>query len=502
MRASLREVLMAKLITPRAEDYSRWYTDLVQQGRLADYSPVKGCMVIRPHGYALWENMQARLDRMFKDTGHRNAYFPLFIPKSFLAREAEHVQGFAKECAIVTHSRLKMADVDGKPTLVPDPESRLEEELIIRPTSETIIYSMFAKWVQSYRDLPLLINQWANVVRWEMRTRLFLRTTEFLWQEGHTAHATRAEAEEETRRMLGVYATFAEEYMAVPVVQGVKTEREKFAGAEHTYCIEALMQDNRALQAGTSHNLGQNFARVFDLKYQTEEGEDAYAWNTSWGVSTRLVGAMVMAHGDDNGLVLPPRLAPIQVVVVPIWRGADPKDEILRAASGVRDTLVKAGLSVELDDRDNLNPGFKFHEWEMLGVPLRVELGPKDLAQGSVVCVRRMSREKAFVGVGDLAARVPQLLEEEQRAMFEAARRRRDVATNEVDDYDDFRARVEDPGGFLLAHWCGDAACEVKVQEETKATIRCLAFDQPEEPGKCIVCGGASPKRAHFAKAY
>jgi prolyl-tRNA synthetase len=493
---------MAKMITPRAEDYSRWYTDLVTQGKLADYSPVKGCMVIRPHGYALWENMQRELDRMFKETGHHNAYFPLFIPKSFLAKEAEHVEGFAKECAIVTHSRLKVTEIDGKETVVPDPASALEEELIIRPTSETIIYAMYAKWVQSYRDLPLLINQWANIVRWEMRTRLFLRTTEFLWQEGHTAHADYEEAEEETRKMLQVYATFAEDYMAIPVIKGIKTEREKFAGAKHTYCIEALMQDNKALQSGTSHNLGQNFAKAFDLKYQTEEGDWVHAWNTSWGVSTRLVGAIIMSHGDDNGLVLPPRLAPVQVVVVPIWKGDDPKENILEAASAVAGRLRDRGLSVELDDRDNLNPGFKYHEWELAGVPLRIEIGPKDIEKDSVVCVKRIERKKHFIPMTEVEDRVERLLEEMQGEMLQAARERRDAATFNVDGYDEFKAKIEDPGGFLLAHWCGSGDCEEKVQEETKATIRCLAFDQPDEGGSCIVCGGKSSKRAHFAKAY
>ena len=493
---------MAKLITPRATDYSRWYTDLVTHGRLAEHSPVKGCMVIRPHGYALWEKMQAGLDRMFKETGHENAYFPLFIPKSFLAREAEHVEGFAKECAIVTHYRLKAEEIDGKRTLVPDPESKLEEELVIRPTSETIIYSMFAKWVQSWRDLPLLINQWANVVRWEMRTRLFLRTTEFLWQEGHTAHATHAEAEEEARRMLDVYATFAEEQMAVPVVRGIKSEREKFPGALRTYCIEALMQDNRALQAGTSHDLGQNFARAFDLRYQTESGEWEHAWNTSWGVSTRLVGAVVMAHGDDDGLVLPPRLAPVQVVVVPIWKGTDPQERIREAAEAVRLELAAAGLAVRLDDRDNLSPGFKFHEWELLGVPLRIELGPKDLEKNSVMCVTRVGRKKTPVPRQELAARVPELLDGLQRELFEAARRRRDEATRPVDDYETFKREVDERGGFLLAHWCGDPACEERVKDETQATIRCLALDQPDERGRCIVCGEESRQRAHFARAY
>jgi len=493
---------MSKLITPRAKDYSRWYTDVVSHGKLADYSPVKGCMVIRPHGYALWENMQRVLDGMFKDTGHENAYFPLFIPKSFLAREAEHVEGFAKECAIVTHSRLKVETVDGKQVVIPDPDSALEEELIIRPTSETIVYSMYAKWVQSYRDLPLLINQWCNIVRWEMRTRLFLRTTEFLWQEGHTAHATAEEAETETRQMLDIYARFVEEYLAIPVLRGRKTEREKFAGALHTYCIEGLMQDNRALQSGTSHNLGQNFAKVFDLKFQNEAGVWEHAWNTSWGVSTRLVGALIMAHGDDNGVVMPPRVAPIQVAVVPIWKGDDPKSEILAASAAVRDRLKSAGLSVKLDERDNMSPGAKFHDWELLGVPLRIELGPKDLQKGSVVCVKRHNRAKAFVGMDQLEARVQELLDEVQRELFEAALERREKHTFSVDSYDEFKAKLEDPGGFLLAHWCGSGECEELVQTETKATIRVLTFDQPAEAGKCIRCGKDSERRVHFAKAY
>jgi len=493
---------MGKLITPRGEDYSRWYTDVCTQARLADYSPVKGCMVIRPHGYGLWENMQATLDGMFKATGHENAYFPLFIPKSFLAKEAEHVEGFAKECAIVTHSRLKSVVVDGKSTLIPDPDSKLEEELIVRPTSETIIYSMFAKWIQSYRDLPLLLNQWCNVVRWEMRTRLFLRTTEFLWQEGHTAHASEAEAEEEARKMLGVYATFAEEHLAIPVLRGVKTEREKFAGALRTYCIEALMQDNKGLQAGTSHHLGQNFSTAFGVKYQDEEGKWEHCWNTSWGMTTRMIGAVIMVHGDDNGLVLPPRVAPVQCVIIPIWRGKDPHDDIIAAAHQLRDRLVKVGLRVKVDDRDNVNPGFKYNEWEMLGVPLRLELGPRDLEKNSVMTVKRIGRVKSLVPMDDVETRIPALLDELQREMFDAALKRREDATHTVDDYDEFKRVLEDPGGFLLAHWCGNDACEAKVQEETKATVRCIAFDAPEEPGKCLVCGGESNRRVHFAKAY
>jgi prolyl-tRNA synthetase len=494
---------MAKLITPRAEDYSRWYTDVVTQSRMADYSPVKGCMVIRPHGYALWENMQRVLDGMFKATGHQNAYFPLFIPKSFLAKEAEHVEGFAKECAIVTHTRLKSVVVDGKTEIVPDPESKLEEELIIRPTSETIIYSMFAKWVQSYRDLPILINQWANVVRWEMRTRLFLRTTEFLWQEGHTAHATSDEAEEEARRMLDVYATFAEDYMAVPVLKGRKTEKEKFAGADHTYCIEALMQDGRALQAGTSHHLAQNFAKAFDLKFQDESGNWQHAFNTSWGVSTRLVGAIVMAHGDDNGLVLPPRLAPIQVVIVPIFKSGDPVEKILAAAREVEGTLKKAGVAVKLDARDNLSPGFKFNEWELAGVPLRIELGPKDLEKGSVCCVKRLGRAKSFVPASEVGSTVPKLLDDIQAELLASARARRDASTYAVDTYDVFKEKLEAPGGgFMLAHWCGDGACETAIHEDTKATVRVITFDQPAEKGKCVRCDNPSERRVHFAKAY
>jgi prolyl-tRNA synthetase len=492
----------ARQITTRKEDYTRWYTDVVTRGRLADYSPVKGCMVIRPHGYALWENMQRVLDGMFKETGHENAYFPLFIPKSFLAKEAEHVEGFAKECAIVTHSRLKSVEKDGVRTLIPDPDSALEEELIVRPTSETIIYSMFAKWVQSYRDLPLLINQWANVVRWEMRTRLFLRTTEFLWQEGHTAHATEDEAVEETLRMLDVYATFAEDYLAVPVVKGVKSEREKFAGAVRTYAIEALMQDNKALQAATSHFLGQNFSRAFEFRFQDEAGAWEHAWSTSWGLSTRTVGAVVMTHGDDNGLVLPPRVAPIQAVVVPIWKGDDPKERILTTATGIADDLKSVGVAVKVDDRDNLSPGFKFHEWELLGVPLRIELGPKDLEKGSAMVVTRTRREKSAIPHGELAARVPVMLEELQAEMLATARERRDAATFPVDDYDDFKSKLDDPGGFLLAHWCGDDSCEETIKDETKATIRVLALDQVPEKGRCVRCDGASDRRAYFARAY
>jgi prolyl-tRNA synthetase len=478
---------MAKLITPRSEDYSRWYTDVVLQAGLADYSPVRGCMVIRPLGMALWENMQKGLDRMFKDTGHENAYFPLFIPESFLRKEAKHVEGFAPECAVVTHGGGQ----------------KLEEPLVVRPTSETIIYSMYAKWIQSYRDLPVLINQWANVVRWEMRTRLFLRTMEFLWQEGHTAHATEAEAEAETLQMMNVYHTFAAEQMALPCLKGLKSEAEKFAGALRTYCIEALMQDNKALQAGTSHNLGQNFAKAFEVQYQTESGDLAHVWNTSWGVSTRLIGALVMAHSDDQGLVLPPRLAPTQVVVVPIYKEAEraavvgAMEEIVRTLSSV--------ARVKGDARDGLRPGFKFNEWEMKGVPLRLEVGPRDLAAGQVVAARRVAADgqpKRTLALAGLRESVPALLEEIQRDLYDQADRRLRENIRPVDGYEDFQSILEARGGFLQAHWCGNAACEARVKEETKATIRCIPLEEPREEGSCLICGGASPRRVYFARAY
>lgn len=492
---------MAKDITPRATDYTRWYTDVVLRSELADYSPVKGCMVIRPLGCALWDNMRGILDRMFKETGHVNAYFPLFIPKSFLAREAEHVEGFAKECAIVTHTRLKASGEGGRGGLIPDPESKLEEELIIRPTSETIIYSMFAKWVQSWRDLPLLMNQWANIVRWEMRTRLFLRTTEFLWQEGHTAHATHQEAEEEAFRMLEVYRTFAEDYLAIPVLTGRKTERERFAGALATYCIEALMQDGKALQAGTSHDLGQNFSRPFDVKYQTAAGDWEHVWSTSWGVSTRLVGALVMTHGDDDGLVLPPRVAPLQVALVPIWRNAEQQTRTCSAARELAATLRAAGVSVVVDDRDNVNPGFKFAEWELKGVPVRLELGPRDLDSRQAIAVSRLDRSKAALGWDDLAAKTLELLGRIQGELLAAARVRRDAATVAVDAWPDFLTRIE-VGGFLQARHCGVPSCEDTIQEETKATIRLLPAGEPEDPGPCVRCGEPSPRRVVFARAY
>jgi len=481
---------MAKLITPRAEDYSRWYTDIVLQAGLADYSPVRGCMVIRPLGMALWENMQKSLDRMFKETGHENAYFPLLIPESFLHKEKEHVEGFAPECAVVTHGGGQ----------------KLEEPLVVRPTSETIIYSMYAKWIQSYRDLPILINQWANVVRWEMRTRLFLRTMEFLWQEGHTAHATDAEAEEETLRILDIYHAFARDDMALPCLKGVKSDAERFAGAVRTYCIEALMQDNKALQAGTSHNLGQNFARAFEVKYQTEAGGLEHVWNTSWGVSTRLIGALVMAHSDDQGLVLPPRLAPTQVVIVPIFKESE-REAVLAAA---RDLAAALGpvARVKVDARDGIRPGFKFNEWEMKGVPLRIELGPRDLAAGQAVAAPRIplsddqASAKRTLPLASLPGAVPGLLDEIQKRLYAVAQERLERNTRPVESYEEFRTTIESKGGFLMAHWCGGAACEAQIKEETKATIRCIPMDEEVAAGSCLICGGASDRRVAFARAY
>ena len=476
---------MAEGITKRSEDYSRWYTDLVQRAELADYAPVKGCMVIRPHGYAIWERMQATLDSMFKATGHVNAYFPLFIPESFMKREAEHVEGFAPQCAVVTHGGGE----------------RLEEPLYIRPTSETIIWSMYKRWIQSWRDLPILINQWANIVRWEMRTRLFLRTTEFLWQEGHTAHATEQEAREEALHMLEVYRRFAEEYMALPVIKGEKTPGEKFAGAVNTYCIEAMMQDGKALQAGTSHYLGQNFARAFDVQFQNERGERQYVYATSWGVSTRLIGALVMAHSDDDGLVLPPRLAPIHVVVVPIWKSDEEKRSV-REAIGRITAALHANLTVKVDDRDNLTPGWKFNEWELKGVPLRIEIGPRDVAKDQVVLARRDTRTKTPCPVATLGATVARLLEEIQANLFQRAQQFRDEHTYTVNTAEEFRTTLADREGFVRAHWCGSSECERRIQEETKATIRCLPLDAEPEAGKCVLCGKPSPQRVVMAKAY
>jgi len=475
---------VAKL-TKRQSDYSKWYNELVQRAELADYAPVKGCMVIRPHGYAIWEKMQAALDGMFKATGHRNAYFPLFIPESFMRKEAEHVEGFAPHCAVVTHGGGK----------------KLDEPLYIRPTSETVIWAMYAKWIQSYRDLPLLINQWANVVRWELRPRLFLRTNEFLWQEGHTAHATDAEAEEEALKILGIYRRFAEEWMAVPVVAGLKTEAEKFAGAVRTYCIEAMTQDRRAIQAGTSHNLGQNFAKAFDVKYQSEAGELEYVWATSWGVSTRLVGALVMAHSDDQGLVLPPRLAPIHVAIVPIYKSDGERTAVLELATKIRDGL-SADLAVELDDREQYSPGWKFNEWELKGVPLRIEIGPRDVASGQVVFVRRDTGEKSFVPVDQVTAAVPEALDAIQQGLFDKALAFREANTHDVEAYDEFRERLEAEGGFYRANWCGSTEEELRVQEETKATIRCIPLDGSEPTGPCFLTGQEAAARVIFAKAY
>jgi prolyl-tRNA synthetase len=506
---------MAEKITKRADDYAVWYLDVVKNAGLAENSDVRGCMVIKPHGYAIWEKMQRALDRMFKDTGHVNAYFPLFIPKRYLEKEAEHVEGFAKECAVVTHHRL-VPKRDGK-GLMPDPAAALsdEEQLVIRPTSETIIWSTYRNWIQSYRDLPLLINQWANVVRWEMRTRLFLRTAEFLWQEGHTAHATQTEAEEEARRILEVYRSFAEDWMAMPVLTGPKSEGQKFPGAVYTLCIEALMQDRRALQAGTSHFLGQNFARAFDVKFQNPEGKLEMAWATSWGVSTRLVGGLVMTHSDDQGLVAPPRLAPIHVVIVPIFKKPDEKQATTAAAQQLAEALRRLPadpwygyepLTVKVDDRDQFQPGFKFNEWETRGVPVRVELGPKDLAQNACVLARRdvPGKDGKQMGVPLAAApeRIGTLLREIQANLLARARKYRDEATCEVNTYDEFKRKIEEPGGFLLAHWDGTRETEDRIAAETKATIRCIPQDRKKEEGKCILTGKPSAGRVVFAKAY
>lgn len=488
---------MAKHITNRADDYSQWYLDIVKEAKLADHSPVRGCMVIRPNGFAIWENMKSALDAMFKETGHENAYFPLFIPKSFLSKEAQHVEGFAKECAVVTHSRLK--SVNGGVEV--DPESRLDEELIVRPTSETIIWDAYRNWIQSYRDLPILINQWANVVRWEMRTRLFLRTMEFLWQEGHTAHATKEEAVEETLQMLEVYQTFAEEYMAMPVVTGVKTASERFAGAVDTYCIESLMQDGKALQAGTSHFLGQNFAKAFDVKFQDADGEHKYVWATSWGVSTRLIGGLIMTHSDDHGLVLPPKLAPTQVVVVPIYRSDEERTDVKQYVAPLIAELKQKGVSVKLDDRDNFKPGWKFAEHEAQGVPIRIAVGPRDIQNGNLELARRDTLEKNILPIEGAAEYVEQLLVTIQEDLFTAAKERREKQTRQVDSYDEFKKVIEE-GGFIYAHWDGTDETEAKVKEETKATIRCIPLQGDKTPGKCMVTGKESVQRVLFARAY
>ncbi|MDJ1501046.1 proline--tRNA ligase [Xanthocytophaga agilis] len=491
---------MSKGLPKRSEDYSAWYNELVQKADLAENSPVRGCMVIKPYGYTIWEKMQRALDDMFKETGHTNAYFPLFIPKSFLSKEASHVEGFAKECAVVTHYRLKNAP-DGSGVIV-DPEAKLTEELIVRPTSETVIWSTYKNWIQSYRDLPVLVNQWANVVRWEMRTRLFLRTTEFLWQEGHTAHATADEAVAETKQMLEVYATFAEEWMALPVVRGVKTANERFAGAEDTYCIEALMQDGKALQAGTSHFLGQNFAKAFDVQYTSKEGKLDYVWGTSWGVSTRLMGALIMAHSDDEGLVLPPKLAPIQVVIVPIFKGAEQLATITEKIQPLLKELKSKGISVKFDNRDGNSPGWKFAEYELKGVPVRVAIGPRDLENGTAEVARRDTKEKKVYSMENLASQIEGLLTDIQQNIYQKAQSFRTANTTKVETYEEFKQILDEKPGFVLAHWDGTSETEERIKEETKATIRCIPLDSPAEEGKCIVTGKPSSRRVLFARAY
>lgn len=491
---------MSKEITARSEDYSKWYNDLVLKGGLADYSAVKGCMVIKPYGFALWEAMRDILDRKFKETGHQNAYFPLFIPKSFLSKEAAHIEGFAKECAVVTHYRLKN-DPDGGGVIV-DPEAKLTEELIVRPTSETIIWNTYKDWIQSYRDLPLLINQWANVVRWEMRTRLFLRTTEFLWQEGHTAHATAQEAIAETEQMLNIYADFAENYMAVPVVRGLKSASERFAGAVETYCVEAMMQDGKALQAGTSHFLGQNFAKAFEVQFSNKENKLDYVWATSWGVSTRLIGALIMVHSDDQGLVLPPRIAPTQVVIVPIYKGPDQKAGLDEKVNVIVQELRKAGISVKYDDSDNNRPGWKFAEYEMKGVPVRIAIGARDLENNVAEVTRRDTKEKMSLSLDGLPARIQELLEEIQLNLFNKAKAYRDSHITRVDTFEEFEKVLDEKGGFISAHWDGTAETEEQIKERTKATIRCIPLDNPQEAGTCILTGKPSKERVLFARAY
>lgn len=492
---------MSKEITSRQQDYSQWYNDLVIKGGLADYSAVRGCMVIKPYGFTLWENMRDQLDRMFKDTGHVNAYFPLFVPKSLFEAEEKNAEGFAKECAIVTHYRLK-GDPDRKGKLIVDPEARLEEELVVRPTSEAIIWNTYKTWIQSYRDLPILVNQWANVVRWEMRTRLFLRTAEFLWQEGHTAHATAQEAIEEAEKMLNVYAEFVENWMALPVVKGVKTPNERFAGALDTYCIEALMQDGKALQAGTSHFLGQNFAKAFDVQFLTKENKQEYVWATSWGVSTRLIGALVMAHSDDEGLVLPPRIAPLQVVVVPIYKGDEQKALIDEKVKDLFHELKLSGIRVKYDDNDNARPGWKFAEYEKKGVPVRIAIGARDIENNTVEIARRDTREKMSVSMDGLPVRIVNLLEEIQQDMFNRAKQYRDEHITPANSWDEFVELLDKKGGFIAAHWDGTGETEEKIKELTKATIRCIPLDSKEEAGKCILTGNPSRQRVLFAQAY
>ena len=492
---------MSKELTSRAKDYSKWYNDIVVKADLADHSSVRGCMVIKPYGYGLWENMQKTLDKMFKDTGHQNAYFPLFIPKSLFEAEEKNAEGFAKECAVVTHYRLKTNPQD-KGKLMVDPDAKLEEELIVRPTSEAIIWNTYKGWIQSYRDLPILVNQWANVVRWEMRTRLFLRTAEFLWQEGHTAHATKEEAISETKQMLEVYADFVENWMAVPVVKGVKTANERFAGADDTYCIEALMQDGKALQAGTSHFLGQNFAKAFDVKYVTKDNKQEFVWATSWGVSTRLIGALIMSHSDDNGLVLPPKIAPIQVVIVPIYKGDEGLAKVSETANAIKQKLQSKGISVKYDDRDSQRPGWKFAEYELKGVPVRIAIGERDLANGTLEIARRDNLTKETVNVEGIDTFVENLLSEIQSNLFERALTRNKELTTTVDTYEEFKKVLDEKTGFVYAHWDGTSETEEKIKEETKATIRCIPLNNVQESGVCIYSGKPSTQRVLFARAY
>ena len=492
---------MGKEITSRSEDYSQWYNDLVIKGNLADYSAVRGCMVIKPYGFALWENMRDVLDKKFKDTGHQNAYFPLFVPKSLFEAEEKNAEGFAKECAVVTHYRLK-SDPNNKGKLMVDPEAKLEEELVVRPTSEAIIWNTFKGWIQSYRDLPLLINQWANVVRWEMRTRLFLRTAEFLWQEGHTAHATAVEAISETKLMLDVYADFVENWMALPVIKGVKSPNERFAGAEDTYCIEALMQDGKALQAGTSHFLGQNFAKAFEVKFSDRENKLDYVWATSWGVSTRLIGALVMAHSDDDGLILPPKIAPIQVVIVPIYKGDEQKAQINEKVAGIVKSLQEMGISVKYDDSDNARPGWKFAEYELKGVPVRMAIGARDIQNNVLEIARRDTKEKKSVSMDGVEIYIKTLLDDIQINMYNRAKQFREDRMSETDNWEEFIQLLDTKGGFISAHWDGTAETEAKIKELTKATIRCIPLNNPLEIGKCILTGNPSSQRVLFARAY
>jgi prolyl-tRNA synthetase len=491
---------MAKELTNREENYSQWYNDIVIKADLAETSAVRGCMVIKPYGYALWETMQSILDKMFKDTGHVNAYFPLFIPKSFFSKEAKHVEGFAKECAVVTHYRLKNAE-DGSGIVV-DEDAKLEEELIIRPTSETIIWNSYKNWIQSYRDLPLLINQWANVVRWEMRTRMFLRTTEFLWQEGHTAHATKKEAQEEALRILDIYVDFTENYLAIPVIKGDKTENERFAGAENTYTFEAMMQDGKALQTGTSHFLGQNFAKAFEVKFASKEGKEEFVWATSWGVTTRLIGALIMAHSDNNGLIIPPKVAPIHVVIVPIYKKPEQLHEISKKVEEIKKKLEKRGLIVKYDDRDTHKPGWKFAEYELKGIPVRIAIGPRDLENNTVEVARRDTLEKSSQSFDGLDEYIVKLLDEIQKNIFNKALQFRKENTYFIDSWDEFKDIMANKGGFVYAHWDGSAETEMKIKEETKATIRCIPFDKDLEKGKCIYSGKSSERRVLFAVAY